>query len=609
VTAETSKKILLVPLDPVHDVGAKLIAGALRERGHAVTLLQPDLSVEEVVSRARRLQPDFIMVSRTISYDTPELLAKFADMCDAAGLRSRAKLVVGGMSIRKEMAQELGFDAGFGPETTPQEVADYVEGKAHSSSLAVRDVTKPDLTRGYSYDFVDAEIGELCVNIARGLIGWASERTSPGVERARLRMRIEEARLSGDVSSENELRSRYSALTGGDIRKWYENGHPVPHTRPLTPEEAGALGDMDGDVSFPLPSQKPLEPVNVMVQYGTGCPVMDAYHIRLSLAWGAKGAIHFDPSWGARSEGLADGTLSHQHDGTVLTLENLRLLRRAIHPAALWQVRAHRGLNTPETVVLAYLAGADLTKINIVYGSLGAGTDPARLAVDGVECLRLAASFNLPYDVVTNEELCGVPAGKAFAGMLVVATAGVLLGGRPILQPLFADSPEAMVSGFTQDNLVDFNAAKMLALKSIINAPIWPGAPVGFMTQTQDRCQSATMTALHAALALGLGAEAVTIASSDEAYAGGPISAQARVDTLKSVAASLKFFGSTRIAATSRAEEMAADLKKGILETLRRINERGDFVASLYEGLLGDREDGAYPGRAGRDTVTFRRES
>ena len=36
---------------------------------------------------------------------------------------------------------------------------------------------------------------------------------------------------------------------------------------------------------------------------------------------------------------------------------------------------------------------------------------------------------------------------------------------------------------------------------------------------------------------------------------------------------------------------------------LRRLSDRGDFVASLYEGILGDKEDGAYPGRAGKGTV------
>ena len=110
--------------------------------------------------------------------------------------------------------------------------------------------------------------------------------------------------------------------------------------------------------------------------------------------------------------------------------------------------------------MLAHLSGADLTKINIVYGSLGAGTDPERLTVDGVEAMRLAAQHNLPYDVVTNEELCGVPAAKAFAGMLIVATAGVLQGGRPLLQPLFANSPEGMVAGHTEHNFIDFNVCK-----------------------------------------------------------------------------------------------------------------------------------------------------
>lgn len=607
--ALSPKRILLVPLDPVHDVGVKLIARALKARGHETMLLPPDLSPEEVVSRAREVMPDFLMVGRTISYGTAELLAKFADMCDAAGLRSSAKLVVGGMSIRPEMAQELGYDAGFGPETTPEQVAQYVDGAAVSLSESAQGTSKPDLTRGYTYGFKDPEIGQLCLSIAKDLISWASLRTSPGVERARVREALEAARAAGDFSAAKELLGHYTALTGGEVRKWYESGEPAAHTRPLTQEEAAVFDSMDSGVPVLPRTQAPIRAANVIMQYGTGCPVMDAYHIQLSLAWGAKGAVHFDPSWGARTEGLLEGAWSHGHDGTVLTLDNLRLIKRSVHPGALWQVRAHRGLNTPETVVLAHLAGADLTKINIVYGSLGAGTDPARLAVDGVECLRLASRFGLPYDVVTNEELCGVPARKAFAGMLVVAAAGVLLGGRPILQPLFADSPEAMTLGLTEDNLVDFNAAKMLALESIIDAPIWPGAPVGFMTQTQDRCQSATMTALHAALGLRMGAVAVTIASSDEAYAGGPISAQARVDTLKSVAASLKFFGSAQIAPTPRAHEMADKLRKGILGTLTRAAERGDFAASLYEGLFGDREDGAYPGRAGRDTVTPRQQA
>ncbi len=35
----------------------------------------------------------------------------------------------GGLSMRPEMAQELGFDAGFGPDAPAEAAVDYVEGK------------------------------------------------------------------------------------------------------------------------------------------------------------------------------------------------------------------------------------------------------------------------------------------------------------------------------------------------------------------------------------------------------------------------------------------------------------------------------------------------
>jgi methylmalonyl-CoA mutase cobalamin-binding subunit len=603
----TPRKVVLAPLDPVHDVGLKLIRRKLLERGHEVTLLPPDLSMEEIVARAKAMDPDFIMISRALSYGISELLAKFVDLCDAAGLREKAKLVAGGLSMKPVIAQELGFDAGFGPDTPVEAAVAYVEGQELDLSTGSRRREKADLTAGFTYKFLDSEIGYLCTTIAQQLIDWANKHTSSGVERARLRIEMESERDS-NPGLYSTLRNDYASLTSGEVKEWYLTGKHVSHTRPITEKEAGYIRSLLKNAdSIVIPrSQDILNDRNVFVQYGTGCPVMDAYHINLSVAWGARGVVHFDPSWGARNEGLLEQAWSHEHDGTVLTLDNLRLIKGGLIPGILWQVRAHRGLNTPETVVLAHLSGADLTKINIVYGSLGAGTDPERLTVDGVEAMRLAAQHNLPYDVVTNEELCGVPAAKAFAGMLIVATAGVLQGGRPLLQPLFANSPEGMVTGYTEHNFIDFNVAKMRVLSSIIDAPIWPGAPVGFLTQTQDRCQSSVMTALHAALALDSGATAVTIASSDEAYAGGPITAPARVDTLKATAAALRFFGEGGINPTPEAERIETELREGILEVLKKVAARGDFVASLYEGHLGDKEDGAYPGRSGKGTVTLK---
>ena len=44
-------KILLAPLDPVHDAGLKLIKRKLEALGYPCVLLPPDITVEEIGSR------------------------------------------------------------------------------------------------------------------------------------------------------------------------------------------------------------------------------------------------------------------------------------------------------------------------------------------------------------------------------------------------------------------------------------------------------------------------------------------------------------------------------------------------------------------------------
>ena len=153
-----------------------------------------------------------------------------------------------------------------------------------------------------------------------------------------------------------------------------------PHTRPLTDKEMADLHEYVEATKSRMRMKK-LQQTDknptVFIQYGTGCPYMDIAHAKLSESWGADGVVHFDPSWGARTEGFLEGYLTHEQDGTIISPENLQIIKESLEPSTLWQVRAHRGLNTPETVLLAGKVGADMTKINIAYGSLGGGTDPA----------------------------------------------------------------------------------------------------------------------------------------------------------------------------------------------------------------------------------------
>lgn len=610
------KRVLLSPIDPVHDIGLKMIKRGLEEAGHDAFLLPPDLSPEEIVQEALNRNVDVVLLSRTLGYGVAELLGKLVDLAEATGLREKVKIGIGGMAIRPELAAELGFDSGFGPGTSVEEAIAFVEGREYNPQAFAVAKEKHDMTSAYDYSYKHPAIGDLLNQIVDGILNWCEGQSSPGIERAHLReemMTLREEIESGrrearDVKNElDELQEAYASYCDDVIANFYRKGEVMSKLRRFTEEEYRAFTNFVDKSKHHLKHPPILQHVKgqpiVWAQYGTGCPFMDIAHIKVSEAWGADGVVHFDPSWAARTEGYLEGFLTHEENGSVVTPENLLEIKKALQPSTLWQVRAHRGLNVPETVVLAGLCGADLTKINIAYGSLAAGTDPERLTLDSVEALKYAAKYNLPYDMPTNEELAGVPAYKAFAGMLISTALGIRLGARPILQPLFAYSPEVMINGRMEENYVDFNAAKIYALRSIINAPIWPGAPIGFLTQTEDRVQSSVSTGLHAGLAASLRVDAISIASSDEAYSGGPIAAPSRCDTLRAVGEVFRNLGATRIQPSPQAELWSQEIVEAIERVLREVLSRPSFVQALYDGVLGSKEEGAYPGRNGKGTI------
>ena len=75
------------------------------------------------------------------------------------------------------------------------------------------------------------------------------------------------------------------------------------------------------------------------------------------------------------------------------------------------------------------------------------------------------------------------------------------------------------------------------------------------------------------------------------------------MDTLRATHEAFRFFGRAGIQPTPRAREWSKELIAGISKVLKDVANSGSFVQSLYRGLLGGPEDGAYPGRVGRDTL------
>jgi len=596
-----TKNILCVPLDPVHDVGIKIIRNALAQRGHRTELLSPDLHMEDVVRLAAAGKYDEILVSRTLGYGIAELLGRFVDLLDAAGVRKSARVILGGKAVTTELAAELGFDRGFDEHASIDEVVAYIEGRAMSGETSVVHRERPDMTAGYTYVVHDRHVAECLNEIVEKTLHWAAPKLTPGVSRARIR---KELLGTGEGVARVALQRDYDALADPVVVE-SSHGKLPSGVRTLRPDELHFLRHMltTRTASHPQTIRKGERKPLVFKFLGSGCPVMDIVHAKACERWGIDGFLIINPSWEARYEGLLEGFLAHQNDGTITSLENIRLMREVLDPATLLTVRAHRGLNTPETVLLAGEGGANLTKIDLVYGSLGAGTDPERLTVDGIEAIRLAARYGMPFDIPGNDELSGVPAWKTLAGLLINVALGNRLGARAILKPLFCYGPHIVINGYMDQNFVDYNAAKIRALRTLVNAPIWPGEPIAFMTQTEDRVQSATATSYHAALASSLGVDAITVASTDEAYSRGPICLASRIDSIQAMREAARFMGQTAIQPSPEADRFTEQILKGIRDTLEQVRSAEHLPAAIHAGLLGSREDGAYPGTFGKGTV------
>lgn len=90
--------------------------------------LGAQVTSEEMAAQAIRLQADAILVSQIVTQKNVHLanLTRLADILEAEGIREKVVLVVGGPRITHELAKELGYDAGFGPNTYAEDVASFL---------------------------------------------------------------------------------------------------------------------------------------------------------------------------------------------------------------------------------------------------------------------------------------------------------------------------------------------------------------------------------------------------------------------------------------------------------------------------------------------------
>ena len=90
--------------------------------------LGAQVTCEELIRKIHALSADVALVSQVVTQKNIHItnLTRLIDMLEAEGLRDKVTLVAGGPRITHELAKELGYDAGFGPNTYAEHVASFL---------------------------------------------------------------------------------------------------------------------------------------------------------------------------------------------------------------------------------------------------------------------------------------------------------------------------------------------------------------------------------------------------------------------------------------------------------------------------------------------------
>jgi beta-lysine 5,6-aminomutase beta subunit len=94
--------------------------------------LGSQIPCEQLLKTALEKNADAILVSQIVTQKNIHVqnLTKLIELLEAEGVRERFIIVVGGPRINNAFAKELGYDAGFGPRTTPVQVASFLAQEA-----------------------------------------------------------------------------------------------------------------------------------------------------------------------------------------------------------------------------------------------------------------------------------------------------------------------------------------------------------------------------------------------------------------------------------------------------------------------------------------------
>ena len=98
----------------LHDIGKNLVAMMLQGNGFEVVDMGVDVSAEKFVDAVKQHNPDAVALSALLTTTMPSM-KEIIDGLEAAGLRGKVKVMIGGAPVTQKFADEIGAD-GYSPD-------------------------------------------------------------------------------------------------------------------------------------------------------------------------------------------------------------------------------------------------------------------------------------------------------------------------------------------------------------------------------------------------------------------------------------------------------------------------------------------------------------
>ena len=98
----------------LHDIGKNLVAMMLQGNGFEVVDMGVDVSAEKFVEAVKQHHPNAVALSALLTTTMPSM-KEIIDGLEAAGLRDKVKVMIGGAPVTQKFADEIGAD-GYSPD-------------------------------------------------------------------------------------------------------------------------------------------------------------------------------------------------------------------------------------------------------------------------------------------------------------------------------------------------------------------------------------------------------------------------------------------------------------------------------------------------------------